>query len=131
MTGGARKGAGRKRIKFTAEDIKQIETYAGLGISESNIAMLLNVHYDALRNNKKRNAEFSQALKRGRSKCNIKVSSALYSAAIGGNITAQIFFLKARAGWSETETGNNEEKKIDPIIYKIIMEQPKDATDKS
>jgi hypothetical protein len=47
---------------------------------------------------------FRLELAEGRTDANAAVARSLFSQAIAGNVTAQIFWLKTRAGWRETAT---------------------------
>lgn len=46
-------------------------------------------------------AEFAEAIKRGQALGIEEVANALFENAKGGNVTAQIFYLKARAQWKD------------------------------
>ena len=63
------------------------------------IARVLRLDLDVLR------IDFKEELATGRTKANSRVAEALYRTAIAGGregVTAAIFWLKARAGWKET-----------------------------
>lgn len=103
---------GRPRIQL---DIAEVERLAGLGLTEHEIAASLGVNYTTLLDRKKTLSEFSEALKRGKIKAVTEVSNAMYNAAMDGNITAQIFFLKNRARdqwkdkWDVEHSGGTEQ----------------------
>ena len=67
------------------------------------IADCLGVAGSTLYKRKKDEAEISEAIKRGRSKGIATITNALFQSAKGGNITAQIFYLKNRnpQEWSD------------------------------
>lgn len=88
--------AGRKRIKFTEEDYLNIEKWSGNGLSEKQIAELLNTSTSTISRRKTERGRFDKALKTGRAKSIAAVTNALYTSALDGNTTAQIFFLKNR-----------------------------------
>ena len=73
--------------------------------------------------------EVDAAMKRGRAKANIKVGNALMKAIEGGNVTAIIFYLKARAGWTEKQQIEAEIKSKEnvpeglPALYAKLREQ--------
>ena len=95
------KGAGRKRIKFTDEELKEVSRMAGLGISEAKIAESFGVSLSTIARRKRDSAKFDTALKRGKTKAIDEVASALFDSATGRsgkdpNVTAQVFFLKNR-----------------------------------
>jgi|TARA_Y100000114_G_C11688276_1_gene292234 transposase len=96
---------GRKRIRFSEEDYQNITKWAGLGLSEQQIADNLGVSLSSIARNKRNNDKFDTALKKGRSVAIKEVANALFTNAIQeNNTTAQIFFLKNRGEvgqWSD------------------------------
>lgn len=93
--------AKRGRPKWTPPSIEQVEALAAQGLTLEQIAAALGIHYDTLNERKKELSDFSEALKRGRAKGTAKIANALFQSAVSGNTTAQIFWLKAMAGWKE------------------------------
>lgn len=83
-------------------DMKLIETLAGKGLTEKQIGQYCGYcqsHWNTLR---RKNPDINAAIDRGRAKMIVKVADALIDNAIEEkNVTAQIFFLKAQAGWSD------------------------------
>lgn len=83
-------------------DMKLIETLAGKGLTERQIGQYCGYcqnHWNTLR---RKNPDINAAIDRGRAKMIVKVADALIDNAIEEkNVTAQIFFLKAQAGWSD------------------------------
>src|SRR5690242_10034525 len=80
-------------------DRRRVEALAGYGISEGDIAIVLDVEPDALRR------LYRSELEKGHIKANSKVAENLYRKATGEGreaVTAAIFWLKTRAGWKET-----------------------------
>ena len=106
--GKSKQKTGRKRITFTDEDYLNITKWAGLGLSETQIADNLGVGISTITRNKNRNERFEQALKSGKSKAIKEVSNALFNNAVyENNTTAQIFFLKNRGEsgqWTDKAT---------------------------
>lgn len=88
--------SGRKRIKFSEEDYANIEKWSGNGLSERQIAELLNTSVSTIARRKREKGNFDSALKKGRAKAVADVTNALYQEAINGSVQAQIFFLKNR-----------------------------------
>lgn len=84
-------------------DLEKVEEYAGLGLTREEIALSLGISYSTLNRRIKESEDVDAAMKRGRAKANIKVGNALMKAIEGGNVTAIIFYLKARAGWTEKQ----------------------------
>ena len=87
------KKPGRKPIKI---DIDKVEQLAAQGLGPTQIARALGGSWDTYNKNKKRSSELSDAIKRGEAKGLAEVTNALFSSAQGGNVTAQIFYLKNR-----------------------------------
>jgi hypothetical protein len=75
---------------------KTARTLAAVGVPQEGIAAKLGISVDTL------TYYYRAELDAGAREANAAVAGALYKAATGGNITAQIFWLKTRAGWRET-----------------------------
>jgi hypothetical protein len=71
---------------------------AAYGIPESDISRVVGVDPKTLRKC------YRDELDLGETKANAQVAGFLFSAAKGGNVTAQIFWLKTRARWHEVPT---------------------------
>jgi hypothetical protein len=93
MTEKKPKRAGRKRINL---DLEQVEQLAAQGLGTTQIARAMGVSWDTIDRNRKRSADFEDALKRGQAKGLAEVTNSLFSSAQSGNVTAQIFYLKNR-----------------------------------
>jgi len=68
---------------------------AGLGVPQDDIAKIIGCAPKTLRRH------FRDELDRGVAEANATISGSLFGAAKGGNVTAQIFWLKTRARWRE------------------------------
>jgi len=107
--------ANKKKI-VTPKMIKQAEELAGIGLNKSQIAYKLGMGKTTLYDMLKEDEELSEAIKRGSVEAIGNVTNALYNTAIEGNTSAQIFFLKNRAGWRDkTETEITGEMKVNEI----------------
>ena len=88
--------------KLITLDYHLIERLAGKGLSEKQIGQYCGYtsnHWNKLR---RENPEINAAIDKGRARTIEKVADALIDNAIEEkNVTAQIFFLKAQAGWSD------------------------------
>lgn len=110
-------------------DLEKVEEYAGLGLTREEIALSLGISYSTLNRRIKESEDVDAAMKRGRTKANIKVGNALMKAIEGGNVTAIIFYLKARAGWTEKQQIEAEIKSQENVpegltaIYAKLREQ--------
>jgi len=79
----------------TKETRAQIQALSGFGIQEPEIAKYIGIDPKTLRK------YYRQELDVGHIHANAQVARSLYNQAVGGNTTAAIFWLKARAGFSE------------------------------
>lgn len=107
---------GTSRFIVTDKILARVEAKARKGLSMEQIADVLGINYRTLYKHKKSNREFGEAIKRGQSKGLDTITNALFRAAKGGNITAQIFYLKNRGpdAWKDRtyidETRHNATK---------------------
>ena len=92
-----------KTFTPTDEHRRQVESLAGFGIPEEDIATLIinpntgkHIARETLRKH------FETEINAGRVKANAKVSESLYKQAIEGNTSAGIWWTKCRMGWKET-----------------------------
>lgn len=107
----------RKAWQPTPEETKQIELMCIAGVSQEQIAEVMGVNVLTL---KKRCKE---VLLKSRPKANSKVAGWLYQNCAKGNVTAQIFWLKTRAGWKETfDSGEKPQE----IVFKF-REKPEEV----
>ena len=74
---------------------RQVEAMAGFGVPEADIAKVLGIGPKTLRKH------YRVELDTGHVRANAKVAECLFKQATGGNVTAQIFWLKTRARWKE------------------------------
>jgi hypothetical protein len=88
--------AARKQI-----DLKEVERLASLGLSQEQIAASMGISARTLGARKAESTEFADAIKRGQAQGIGTIANCLFENAKGGNVTAQIFFLKARAQWKD------------------------------
>ena len=89
---------GRKKIEI---DLFEVERLAGLGLSEEQIGLALGVSQSTITRRKLDTDDFGDAIKKGRAAGVQHVVNRLREAIDAGNITATLFFLKCRAGWTE------------------------------
>lgn len=77
---------------------------SGLGLSHEHIAIILGISVDTL------TRHYREDLDRGGAQAVAVVAQGLFAQARSGNLGAQIFWLKARAGWRERVTIDGEVK---------------------
>jgi len=88
---------GGKRRQYSIEDRVLIRELAGKGLTNEQIALYLGVSVAQWYVHKKDDPSIQELLDTGRSHALAEITNALYQSALGGNVTAQIFYLKNRA----------------------------------
>jgi hypothetical protein len=85
------------RTTFAVNDAlrERVRYLAGLGVRQDDIAKIIGCAPKTLRK------RFRDDLDRGVAEANATISGSLFANAKGGNVTAQIFWLKTRAHWRE------------------------------
>ena len=84
---------GRPLMKF---DLGKVEELASRGLTYRQLATAFGVNLKTIQKHKKINQELQSAIDLGRAKGLVEVSNSLFESATGGNVTAQIFYLKNR-----------------------------------
>jgi len=69
--------------KYDKIDLVQIEKLAGMGLTEEQIASVIDVHRDTLNEYKKKYPEFSDTIKKGKEKADLQIVKSLYQRAMG------------------------------------------------
>src|SRR5438552_15430349 len=85
------------RRAFVVDDVvrEKVRHLAGVGVRQDDIARIIGCAPKTLRK------RCRDDLDRGVAEANAVVSGSLFAAAKGGNVVAQIFWLKTRAHWRE------------------------------
>ena len=91
----------RKPFVVNAPVREKVRHLAGLGVRQDDIAKIVRCSPKTLRK------RCRDDLDGGVAEANAIVSGCLFAAAKGGNITAQIFWLKSRARWRERDAADN------------------------
>src|SRR6202011_1626146 len=91
------------RTAFVVNDAlrEKVRYLAGLGVPQDDVAKIIGCAPKTLRK------RFRDELDRGVAEANATISGSLFGAAKGGNVTAQIFWLKTRANWRERMAADN------------------------
>jgi hypothetical protein len=115
--------AGKKKKILTDDEIKQIKKLAAV-LNLEQIADFFEISPNTLRNRWKEDPRILEAYKKGKSEAVAGVANSLLKQAAGGNLTAQIFYMKTQGGWRENNsvdvtTGGEP---IKPVIVKVIHE---------
>jgi hypothetical protein len=86
---------GRRAHRPDPAQRRQVEALAAYGIPEADISGVVGIDPKTLRKYYREELDFGEA------KANAQVAGFLFNSAKGGNVTAQIFWLKTRARWRE------------------------------
>lgn len=101
----------------TKEGLVLLQGWARDGLTDEQIAKNMGITASTLYAWKKTHTEISEALKRGKEVVDYLVENVLFKAAMEGNTTAQIFWLKNRRPdkWRErpAESVSTRDNKID------------------
>ena len=112
-------------------DLAEVERLASLGLTQEQIAAGIGISETTLRNRKKENADFADAIKRGQAKGIGSVANVLYEKAMSGDVASLIFYLKARGGWKETvrneNVGDNQSDGMKAVYAKMKSAQKDDG----
>lgn len=95
-----KKKMGRPRFEPTDYQRKQVTTMAGYGMTPEQIAKVIGISAPTLR------LHFESELEEGLAKATFNMTQTLYQQATNKdkpNITAMIFWLKAKAGWRDRD----------------------------
>jgi len=105
-----RKKPGRKAFQPTDEQRKTVRAMIAYGVPQDDVAQVIGCDAKTLRKH------FDHELKTAATEANAKVAQALYKQAVDqGNTTAQIFWLKTKAGWKDTSVMEHTGKDGGPI----------------
>ena len=86
---------GRPAFKPTKEQVYSVGLMASIGIPQDQIAMAIGVDKKTLQ------LHFRKELDVGSTQMLTRVADSLFRQALAGNVSACIFIMKCRAGWSE------------------------------
>ena len=100
-----------------------VKSLSGYGVPQEDICHIIDVSKPTLHKHYRREIDvgFAQA--------NAKVGQSLYNQAVGGNTSAAIFWMKARAGWRE-KIEHEHTGKVEMNFNTIIERLTKDDGDK-
>lgn len=86
-------------------DLSEVSRLASIGLSEEQIAQSLGISRSTITRRKRDDDAFGAALRAGKAAGVAAVTNALFESATGEkpNTSAQIFYLKNRAGWRDKQ----------------------------
>ena len=88
---------GRPAHEPSTEKRTMAKTLSAVGVTHEDIASKLNISADTL------TKYYKKELDEGRIDANATIAKSLFEQAKGGNTSAQMFWLKTRAGWKERQ----------------------------
>lgn len=109
---------GRKVFKPTDDERKTVSLMASVGIPHAGIALCIREEGIAQKTLIK---HFSQELKTAAIQANTKIGGTIYQSAISGNMSAAIWWSRARMGWSE-------KKEVDVNVNSGVLVSPANMT---
>ncbi len=102
--------------EFTAEEIVKIETMAGYGLTNTQIAEIHGISLATLKNRFESQPELLASIKKGRAKALLNVAQSAYQQAMSGKVPAMtMFYLKCRGKWREKDRVEVTGKGGEPI----------------
>lgn len=108
----------RPSFQPTAEQRRMVKSLAAFGNKQDQIASLLKLSARTLRKH------FREELDHGATDANSQIANALYKKAKDGDTTAQIFWLKCRAGWRE----RNGFEVAAPAVAPFVVAREKESS---
>jgi hypothetical protein len=109
----------RAAFKVSEALCQKVRYLSGVGVPQDDIAKIVECSPKTLRKH------FRRELDRGAAEGIATVAGYLFAAAKAGNVTAQIFIMKSRAGWKERvapEVSAPDSKPVQQVIQIVYDE---------
>lgn len=103
---------------LTEEGLSKLKDWGKAGLTMEQIAQNMGIQRMTLYNWMHKYPELGEQLKKSKDEADMNVENALYKAAMSGNVTAQIFWLKNR---KRDEWGEKKEEKQDTVKIDITL----------
>ncbi len=124
------KSGPKPRIEPTPENLKTIETLAGQGLTQMQIAHFFCIKSSGWYANIGRHPEIAEAVKRGKAKTMAFVTGKLMELVKKGNLKAIMFYLEKQGGgnWAKKSSLEiKEEKPAASVELKLNTKDPVEA----
>lgn len=108
-----------RTLVFTKEMLETVEELAAQGMDQQDIAQCIGLHASTLSEKKNVVPELGEALKKGKARGLERVTKALLNNIDLGNVTAQIFYLKCKGQWKETNVTEHHVTTHDDAIKEL------------
>lgn len=104
-------------------DIEKLETMARYGLTNLEIASLMDVTHECL----SKNEEYRRIIERGRTDLNLRLKQKAYKMALEGDGHYQMlkFCLSHYCGWSDKVTNTLKAADDGKPVFNIVFEEPK------
>ena len=115
----------------TDEQRRTVRAMAGFGVPQPDIATFLRIDPKTLRK------YYRDELDQGVTEANVKVAQSLFNMATkSNNVAAAIFWMKARAGWSEKQriqvsAGDDVSQMSDEQLMRVIVQIQDETADET
>lgn len=110
------KKAGRPSFKPTDEQRKTVRAMVAYGVPLDDVSSVIGIDRKTL------SKHFPEEIANAAAEANAKVAQALYRQAVDqGNTTAQIFWLKTKAGWKETQAFEHTGRDGEPLQAVVVL----------
>lgn len=112
-------------------NLELVKMWARNGLTDDEIAEKLGISRDRFYYYKKHFSDFSDALKENKEYADLQVEQALFKAAMDGNVTAMIFWLKNRKGnsWREKPELATEDNTVKVVIERKVQDLTDEGED--
>jgi hypothetical protein len=114
-----KRGLANNEKRITNHGVRKIEQMAADGLSEATMAKALRIARATFLKRKKDDPRVAEALTTGRGKLDDEVANMLLEKARGGNLTAMIYFDKARLGHRDQGPATAEDHKTPQVNIQI------------
>lgn len=112
-------------------NLELVKMWARNGLTDAEIAKNLDISIDRFYYYKKHFSEFSESLKENKEVADLQVEQALFKAAMDGNVTAMIFWLKNRKAttWREKPETATEDNTVKVVIERKVQDLREEGGD--
>lgn len=116
---------GKFEYWLTEDGLTLLQGWARDGLTDEQLAEKIGINRATLYDWKKKYSDISDALKKGKEIVDYEVENALLNKALGGDTTAQIFWLKNRRrdkwGDKPRETGQADGNEFGVVVLPEVM----------
>ena len=102
--------------ELTEKDLQQLETMAGFGLTNNQMAAILGMGRATLQRRIAEDPIVSETIEKGKSKTAYQVTKKLYDKCMEGNVTSILFWLKCRCNWSELGSFDEREDPYPEVV---------------